>query len=243
MVLWGSDMTLWHMTRAIAETAWISVPTVAEGAVGRLTPEVCDRRLDSWSRRLLEQAEIEVTTYGLEHAPPGETFVIMSNHQSLYDVPVLFQALHRRIRMVAKTELFKIPVWSAAMRAAGFVEVDRQNRERAIASLNRAKKALAEGTSIWIAPEGTRSDTGKLGAFKKGGFHLALDTGARILPATILGTRKVLVARGGQVNPGAHVTVTLSAPIASSDYGEARKEELIAKVRESIAQHMPEEWR
>lgn len=236
-------MTLWHLTRAIAETAWISVPTVFDGALGRLTPELCDRRLDSWSRRLLEHAEIVVTTYGLEHAPEGETFVIMSNHQSLYDIPVLFQALKRRIRMVAKTELFRIPVWSTAMRASGFVEVDRQNRERAVASLNRAKQALAEGTSIWIAPEGTRSDTGKLGAFKKGGFHLALDTGARILPVTVIGTRDVLVARGGTVNPGANVTVTLSAPIDAKAYGEERKAELIEAVRQAIAAHLPEELR
>ncbi len=242
-VVLSSLMTLWHLSRAIAETAWISVPTVVEGALGRLTPETCDRRLDSWSRRLLEHAQIEVTTHGLENAPAGESFVIMSNHQSLYDIPVLFQSLERRLRMVAKTELFRIPVWSTAMRAAGFVEVDRQNRERAIASLNRAKRALAEGTSIWIAPEGTRSDTGKLGPFKKGGFHLALDTGARILPVTVLGTRQVLVARGGTVNPGARVTVTVSAPIDAEHYGEERKEELIAAVRAAIAQHMPEELR
>jgi len=236
-------MTLWHMTRAIVETAWISVPTVVQGSVGRLTPEACDRRLDSWSRRLLEHAEIEVTTYGLEHWPAGEAFVIMSNHQSLYDIPVLFQALKRRIRMVAKTELFKIPVWSAAMRAAGFVEVDRQNRGAAIASLNRAKRALAEGTSIWIAPEGTRSDSGRLGSFKKGGFHLALDTGARILPITVVGTRDVLVARGGEVRPGAQVSVTLSEPVDPKAYGEERKEELIDAVRAAIARHMPEELR
>ncbi len=236
-------MTLWHLARAVLETAWISAPTVVQGAVGRLTPETCDRRLDSWSRRLLEQAEIGVTTYGLENAPEGETFVVMSNHQSLYDIPVLFQSLRRRVRMVAKTELFRIPIWAQAMRASGFVEVDRKNRERAIASLNAAKAALASGTSIWIAPEGTRSETGKLGAFKKGGFHLALDTGARILPITIEGTRKVLVARTGKVMPGAQVSVHISPAIQAADFGYERKEELMAEVRAVIAQYLPEELR
>ncbi|MFO0570607.1 MAG: lysophospholipid acyltransferase family protein [Polyangiaceae bacterium] len=216
---------------------------MVQGAVGRLTPETCDRRLDSWSRRLLEQAEIGVTTYGLENAPEGETFVVMSNHQSLYDIPVLFQSLRRRVRMVAKTELFRIPIWAQAMRASGFVEVDRKNRERAIASLNAAKAALASGTSIWIAPEGTRSETGKLGAFKKGGFHLALDTGARILPITIEGTRKVLVARTGKVMPGAQVSVHISPAIQAADFGYERKEELMAEVRAVIAQYLPEELR
>ncbi len=236
-------MTLWHLARAVLETAWISAPTVVQGAVGRLTPETCDRRLDSWSRRLLEQAEIGVTTYGLENAPEGETFVVMSNHQSLYDIPVLFQSLRRRVRMVAKTELFRIPIWAQAMRASGFVEVDRKNRERAIASLNAAKDALASGTSIWIAPEGTRSETGKLGAFKKGGFHLALDTGARILPITIEGTRKVLVARTGNVMPGAQVSVHISPPILAADYGYERKEKLMDEVRVAIARYLPEELR
>ncbi len=232
-------MTLWHLTQAIAETARISVPTLLEGAVGRLTPEICDRRLDAWSRRLLDHVKIEVTTYGLELAPAGETFVVMSNHQSLYDIPVLFQALKRRVRMVAKAELFRIPIWAGAMRAAGFVEIDRHDRERAILALEHAKRALREGTSIWIAPEGTRSPTGKLGVFKKGGFHLAIDTGARILPVTVTGTRDVLAARGGTVRPGAQVSVTLGAPIDSRAYGDARKDELMAAVRAAIAQNLP----
>lgn len=236
-------MTLWHLSKAIAETARISVPTLLEGVAGRLTAETCDRRLDHWSRRLLEQVGIKVTTHGLELAPASETFVIMSNHQSLYDIPVLFQALRRRVRMVAKTELFRIPVWGGAMRAAGFIEVDRKNREQALAGLARAKTALAEGTSIWIAPEGTRSRSGKLGPFKKGGFHLAIDTGARILPVSVVGTRDVLVAREGTVRAGAAVTVTLSEPIDSNAYGLAKKDELAAAVRESIARHLPEAFR
>lgn len=236
-------MTLWHLSQAIAETARISVPTLLEGVAGRLTAETCDRRLDSWSRRLLDQVGIEVTTCGLELAPAGETFVVMSNHQSLYDIPVLFQALKRRVRMVAKSELFRIPVWGGAMRAAGFIEVDRKNHARALAGLARAKTALSEGTSIWIAPEGTRSRSGKLGAFKKGGFHLALDTGARILPVTVVGTREVLVTLEGTVHTGAAVTVTLSAPIDSKAYGVAKRDELAAAVRESIARHLPEELR
>jgi 1-acyl-sn-glycerol-3-phosphate acyltransferase len=237
-------MTIWHLSRAILETAWISVPTVFEGLTGRLTPEICDARLDAWSRRLLRQAEIRISVRGLEHAAPDESFVIMSNHQSLYDIPTIFQALKpRRVRMVAKTELFRIPVWAAAMRAAGFVEIDRQHRERAIESLRAARAALAAGTNIWIAPEGTRSDSGKLGPFKKGGFHLALDAGVRILPVSISGTRDVLVARGFTVRPGAEVQVTVHPPVSPADYGEERRAALIADVRAAIASGLPEEFR
>jgi len=214
---------------------------VWDGALGRLTPEVCDERLDSWSGRLLEQAKIELSARGLENMPQGESFVIMSNHQSLYDIPAIYQALKCRIRMVAKTELFRVPVWATAMRASGFIEVDRQNRQRAIESLARAKEAIKAGTSIWIAPEGTRSRSGRLGPFKKGGFHLALDTGARILPVSIDGSREVLVARTWNVRPGAQVVVTVSPPVDPAEFGEDRRDELMDAVRVRIASHLRHE--
>jgi 1-acyl-sn-glycerol-3-phosphate acyltransferase len=127
------------------------------------------------------------------------------------------------------------------MRSAGMVEIDRFNRARAIESLDRAKEALARGTNIWIAPEGTRSDSGRLGSFKKGGFHLALDAGAKILPITISGTRHALPARGRRVTPGARVKVTVSPPIDAKQYGLGRRAELIEAVRAAIARHLPEE--
>src|SRR4051794_16432594 len=98
-------MTLWHLARAVAETVRISVPTLVDGLTGSLTPEICDERLQLWSRRLLQQAGVMLRVEGLERAPSDETFVVMSNHQSHYDIPVMFQALQRRVRMIAKAEL------------------------------------------------------------------------------------------------------------------------------------------
>lgn len=232
-------MSLQHLTRAIIETLQISVPTVVESARGDLTPERCDLRLASWSKRLLEQAGITLDVRGRAHMGDGEAFIVMSNHQSLYDIPVLFQALPGRVRMVAKSELFKIPIWSRAMRCAGFVEVDRKQRNKAIASLRAAQRTLEQGTSIWIAPEGTRSPSGALLPFKKGGFHMALTTGARILPVTIDGTRDVLTARAFQVKTGCSVRVTVCEPIDPKTYGRKRSEELMLAVRQAIAQHLP----
>jgi 1-acyl-sn-glycerol-3-phosphate acyltransferase len=231
-------VTLWHLARAIVETARISGPTILDGLSGKLTPELVDERLDEWSRRLLAQAGIELEVSGLEHAPSGEAFVIMSNHQSVYDIPVMFQALHRRVRMVAKKELFKIPGWAQAMRMAGFVELDRTDREQAIASLAHAESALRQGTNIWIAPEGTRSRDGALLPFKKGGFRIALSTGARILPVTIDGTRRALSARGFSVRAGTRVRVTVSQPIDPRSYGSELRERLMQDVRTAIAAHL-----
>jgi 1-acyl-sn-glycerol-3-phosphate acyltransferase len=234
-------MTLWHLARAVGETVRISAPTIVEGLTGRLSPAICDARLLEWSRRLILQAGIRLQVDGLDRAPaPGdEAFVVMSNHQSHYDIPVMFQALRRRVRMVAKAELFKIPGWGPAMRMAGFVEVDRKDRVAAIQSLESARHALSQGTSIWIAPEGTRGPGGKLLPFKQGGFHLALGAGARILPVSIDGTGRVLAAHGRKVTEGVEVRVTVHEPISPQQYGAERREELVARVRQAIASAVP----
>ena len=123
--------------------------------------------------------------------------------------------------------------------AAGFVEVDRSDREAAIRGLENAKVALHEGTSIWIAPEGTRGPGDQLLPFKQGGFHLALDTGARILPVSIDGTRAALAAHGRRVQTGAVVRVTVGAPIQPADYGHERRDALVDAVRSAIARYLP----
>ena len=232
-------MTMRHLALAITETARISVPTLVAGVTGTLTPEICDERLQTWSARLLAQAKVDLHVSGQQNAPSGETFVIMSNHQSHYDIPVLFQALQRRVRMVAKHQLFKIPGWGRAMRLAGFVEVDRGDREKAIQSLENAKIALREGTSIWIAPEGTRGPGDRLLPFKQGGFHLALSIGARILPISIDGTQRILTAHGRTVHDGVSVYVTIGEPISTAAYGTEQREALVAHVRRAILAHLP----
>jgi 1-acyl-sn-glycerol-3-phosphate acyltransferase len=230
------------LTHAVVATLRISAPTMLEAVLGQNKPrEVYDARLDAWSKSLLEHARARVHPEGLEHlGDRREVFVVMSNHQSVYDIPVLFQALPVPMRMVAKQELFRVPVWGKAMQHSGFVAIDRSDRERAIASLAVAKKKMQdEGISIWIAPEGTRSRTGEIGPFKSGGFHLALDTGLRILPVTIDGTFSLLRADTADVNKGGDVRVVVHPPIDPQAYGQARRAELMAAVRAAIAGPLP----
>ena len=233
-------MTAPHIAHAIWQTLRISVPTIWQGLRGSLTPEACDRRLAQWSAAIVRRANIELVVEGVEHATPGESFVLMSNHQSLYDVPVIYQALDRRIRMVAKKELFRVPVWGRAMQRAGFISLDRQSRERSRAALLESATVLQTGTSIWIAPEGTRSKDGRLGPFRRGGFHLALQSGCRILPITIIGTRAVLPAKGSRVTDGCRVRVVVHPPIDPRDFGEERRAELTERVRTVIASALGE---
>jgi 1-acyl-sn-glycerol-3-phosphate acyltransferase len=230
-------VTVRHLANAIFHTLRICVPTVIQSAFGTLETPVCDERLDSWSRALVRYARIQIEVSGLEHAAADEAFVVMSNHQSLYDIPVLFQALRpRRLRMVAKSELFKVPIWSGAMRAAGFVEVDRGNRIAAMRSLERAREAIRAGTSIWIAPEGTRSETGELGTFKKGGFHLAAGAEARILPVAVIGTSRILPAKGTRVTDDVAVRVAVRPPVDPKQHPDPHFKSLMATVRERISE-------
>lgn len=220
---------------AALETVRICVPTIVDGLLGRVDARVCDQRLDSWSRGLLRVAKIQLETSGREHIVPGESYVVMSNHQSHFDIPVVFQALGIPVRMVAKRELFGIPIMGRAMRYAGFIEVDRSRHTKAMRSLAAARERLdRDQTSVWIAPEGTRSPDGTLGKFKRGGFHLAIDAGLRILPVAVDGSFKVHRPGDAEVHKNQHVRVAIRPPIDAPAFGRGRSDELVDAVRRSI---------
>ncbi len=222
---------------AAFETVKICVPTIVDGWLGRVDARVCDQRLDRWSKGLLRVAKVNVLTVGREHITPGESYVIMSNHQSHFDVPVIFQAVGIPVRMVAKKELFRIPIMGPAMRYSGFVEVDRARRTRAMRSLVAARDRLQrDGTSVWIAPEGTRSTTGELGRFKRGGFQLAVDAGLRILPVIVDGSLRIHRAGERRVHKHQTVSVTIRPPIDAPAFGRARSNELMEAVRATISE-------
>ncbi|HKQ71321.1 MAG TPA: lysophospholipid acyltransferase family protein [Polyangiaceae bacterium] len=218
----------------VVETLAISAPTVIDALRGRVTVERCDARLKSWAARLLDQAKVARTVVHPERAATGEVFIVMSNHRSLYDVPLLIESFPGTLRMMAKSELFRVPVWGSAMRQSGFVEIDRKNGARAKEGIEVAKTRLNSGINIWIAPEGTRSRSGELGAFKSGGFRLAVATGFKILPAAIRGTERVLPADGVRVNRGAAVEIEFGEPVDPGAFGDGKRSELIRRVREII---------
>jgi 1-acyl-sn-glycerol-3-phosphate acyltransferase len=205
-----------------------SLKCLAASYTGRLDRAHIDGLLAEWSGALVRHADIRLELTGREKVDWSRPYIVMSNHQSLYDIPVLFQAVPTSMRMVAKKELFRVPVWGRAMRAAGIIEIDRGHRQKAIASLSSAGEALKQGVSIWISPEGSRSIDGQLLPFKKGGFVMAVETGASILPVTVDGTRHILEKHRKDVKKGQTVAVKFGAPIAPA--GRA-KEDLLAEVR------------
>ncbi|CAN5680247.1 lysophospholipid acyltransferase family protein [soil metagenome] len=224
--------------RNVIETFAISFPTVVDASRDRIDMDECNRRLDSWSSRVVHNLDIDLDVSGRENQDPTRIYVIMSNHQSHYDIPVLYHVLGGNIRMVAKKELFRVPVFGRAMEAAGFISVDRSNRTRAVASLNKAKEVLARGLSVFIAPEGTRSKTGELLPFKKGGFNLAIDMGLPILPVSIDGTRHALPPSAARSTSGVKVRVRILPAIDTAIYaarGRDGRDALLADVRSQIA--------
>ena len=164
----------------------------------------------------------------------GRRYIIMSPHASHYDIPVSFVSLPGSIRMLAKKELFSIPLLGQAMRAAEFPSIDRSRRNRAVKDLEKARQMMESGIVLWAAPEGTRSPDGQLLPFKKGCFHLALDTQAVIVPVAIRGIHRVLPARTWQINLGQPVDVRVGTPIDTAGKSKDDIAEIMAGVRENL---------
>ena len=207
-------MSIVDSLRVVGAMARITAPSLVELARGSLARDDVDERARWFGRRVIELLDIRLTTTGAERVPPGRAYVYMSNHQSHLDIPVLYATLPSpTIRMLGKKELFQIPVWGRALRAAEFVEVDRSNHVRAVQSIERAAELVRGGVSIYLAPEGTRSRDGHLGKLKKGGFHLALETATPIVPVAIRGTIDILPRGARTMRRGRPVEVTIGAPI------------------------------
>ena len=203
--------------------------------VGRLRRADVDRYTRRWSSLLLRLVRMNLSVHGeMPDFNDGRRYILLSSHASHYDIPASFVALPGSIRMLAKKELFGIPIFGAAIRAAEFSSVDRHNRQQAVKDLERARRMMESGIVLWAAPEGTRSKDGRLLPFKKGCFHLALDTNAIIVPIAFRGISDVLPARTWRFNLGLPVQLHIGAPIDASRYDVAQLPELMAQVRLSM---------
>lgn len=171
---------------------------------------------------------------GREHVPADRAVVFVSNHQSNVDPPVLYRVLHRRLHFMYKAELQKLPILARAFGIAGFIAVDRQNREQAMAAIDRAADALRSRASFLMFPEGTRSRTGELLPFKKGGFIMALKAQAPVVPVAISGARAAM-KKGSMIIRPVTVSVRIGTPIETTrGRSFTEREDLIREVRARI---------
>jgi 1-acyl-sn-glycerol-3-phosphate acyltransferase len=186
-----------------------------------------------WARLLMRAGGVGWRASFETPLGPGRPRVYVANHQSQFDIPALILALPQPVRFVTKRELLYVPIFGQALWLAGFVFVDRGDRERAIRSLERAARRIRAGASVLVFAEGTRSPDGRLLPFKKGGFVLALQAGAPIVPVTVSGGRAVLPKGSLRLRPG-RIDVRFAAPIDTTGYPLDARDDLIAAVRERI---------
>jgi 1-acyl-sn-glycerol-3-phosphate acyltransferase len=193
-----------------------------------------------WAKTLLLLSGTHVEVIGAENVLMGKPQIFMSNHQSDFDIFVVLGFIPGQFRWIAKKELFKIPVFSGAMRNAGYIEIDRQNHEKAMKSLDIAAQKIREGKSVMTFPEGTRSKDGTIKPFKQGMFHLAIKAGVPIVPVCIIGAGAIMSRRSLRINPG-KVTMIIDKPIDVTVYTIEDRVQLIERVRNVIVSNYTRE--
>jgi 1-acyl-sn-glycerol-3-phosphate acyltransferase len=224
------------MIRALLVLLFLPGYTLVAGLVGYALARISGSAAPLYAlgragiRVALALAGTKIEVLGKERLAEHRNTVIVANHVSHLDAPVLLQALGVDFKAVAKKEVFQIPVLSSVLRLAGFIEVDRADRTQATRAIARAVTALQGGDCFLIFPEGTRSRTGEMGPFKKGGFVVAMDAGSRILPVALAGTRELMPRGGFRIRPGT-VTVRVLDPVETARYSYGDRDALIAEVR------------
>lgn len=186
-----------------------------------------------WSRFNSYLTPMFVRVIGRENIDPKQSYVVVSNHQSLYDIFVLYGWLGVDFKWVMKKELRKVPFLGVACEKLDHIYIDRSNRAAALASLKNAKKTIVNGTSVIFFPEGTRSDNGRLGEFKKGAFIMAMDLGVPVLPVSIVNTDRILPNKTLRLLPG-FAKLVIHEPIRLDGYSHDNVQDLMAKAKESI---------
>jgi 1-acyl-sn-glycerol-3-phosphate acyltransferase len=184
-------------------------------------------------------AGIHIRVEGTEHIPPG-VCVFASNHASNIDPVALVPNIPRRVALLAKKEVFSVPILSKALHLARLVPVDRADREAAAESVDIAVEYLKEGLSFLVYPEGTRSPDGHLLPFKKGTFVMAIRAGVPVVPVSLAGTQRLMRKGDWTLHPG-EVIVRYGPPVDASAYSPDQRDVLRQRVQDLVAAGLPED--
>jgi 1-acyl-sn-glycerol-3-phosphate acyltransferase len=219
----------------------ISVYTLVLGAASIVsslfdrTGHFAHRCARAWSWLILKTTGVRVTVEGLERITPGTTYVFVSNHQSIYDIPVIFSSLPYQLRIIAKASLARFPVLGWHLKRGGHLFVDRRHPDPS-GILKRWRALVSEGLSLIIFAEGTRSADGTVARFKGGSFLLAIQAGLPIVPVAVEGTRHVMKKGRLRTEPG-DVTLIIHDPIqppALADPGPRDAKALADRVHDIV---------
>jgi 1-acyl-sn-glycerol-3-phosphate acyltransferase len=212
----------------------ISIYTIVLGILS-LTSSLVDRRgrfahrcARWWAKLILGTTGVRVHASGAERVKKDASYVFASNHQSIYDIPIVFATIHRDLRIVAKASLGHFPFLGWHLRLAGHVLVDRDRPGAGV--VKRMRRLVADGASVIVFPEGTRSVDGNVGRFKGGIFLMAIETQLPIVPVTIEGSRHVMKKGRLMVCPG-EVTLIVHDPIPTDGLAREDARTLAERVR------------
>jgi 1-acyl-sn-glycerol-3-phosphate acyltransferase len=215
------------VTGGMSSAAIVRTALGDDDAAAEVTPR--------WARRVARGIGMRVRIEGAEHVDRARPQVFMCNHQSHVDIIALLAGLPVLPGFLAKKELRDVPLFGRAMDSGGHVFIDRQNRREAFAAIEAAAVQVRRGRNIVVFPEGTRSAPGTVKRFKRGGFHLAQQSGVPIVPVGIRGTADVLKKHSKRIYPGA-VALHVGEPLSSELVASLQIPELVSEVRGRIAQ-------
>lgn len=228
--------SVWLACKMVAHIAIVVVSLWLRMLVGRANATTMDEHVRWFWQGLFRISQTRLRVKRLGRLCSQQAYVYMSNHLSHMDIPVMFATIQGHLRMVMKRELGQLPLFGPVLLRLGFVSIDRKNPAQAFKQLRQAHQHVLAGTSIWIAPEGSRSRTGQLGPLRRGGFHLAIQLGVPIVPIWIDGTQRVVPPGGRAVCCGQTVTTYVGNPIATKDLQPNR--EGIAQLMERFRLHL-----
>lgn len=223
--------TVWFWTVTIPATAFFSTVSIVGGLL-RAPARLHDWVHRNWGRTELWAAGAQISPSGLDNVALDSPQILVSNHQSIFDVFAILAHVPASVRFVAKKELGRIPVFAQAMKAAGHVFIDRGDRKRASRDMRTAGERMKrDRLSLGLFPEGTRSRTGELGEFKKGSFVLAIETQLPIVPVAVDGGCRI--SRKGLIHPGT-IRLAVSRPLPTKGMTTKDRDAVLSRVRADI---------
>ena len=208
------------------------------------TPRIASRYVAAnWARVICWMTPVGVTVEGAENADPKKSYVVVCNHQSQYDITLVYGWLNLDLKWVLKKELRRVPGVGIGCEKAGHIYVDRSKPELARKAVRDALDSVGDGVGVLFFPEGTRSLDGKMGPFKKGAFRVATSQKLPILPVTLIGTRNIQKAKSLMIIPG-KIRMVIHPPIEVSGADDPETiRELITSTRTAIGSALPPELR
>jgi 1-acyl-sn-glycerol-3-phosphate acyltransferase len=230
----------WLCLWAAIATIILGIPVMIAGLLSR-TGNLAFSISKIWAYTMLAVSFVRTEIKNKAKILKGTSYIIISNHQSLFDILALVTTLGIQFRWFIKKEVLKIPIFGYALYASRNIFIDRSNTTRAIESINKGIDRLPKGAGVMVFAEGTRSPDGQIHEFKKGGFVTAITRKISILPVTVNGSRRVMPKGSLVVKPG-KIQVVIGDPIDTSGYTTDTVQKLIDKTRQAIMANFNPEY-